>query len=139
MNTGTDVAQYLSGTVPSDLRLALGYFAVRNRSPAESRGAGALTVLDGFRAETEYFGKHASYGRLGAAAKARLGVPLLSRFLSRVLLQHLKQHLPGIVAEMNALAIATERNLALLGPSVPADEGGKSSLVQTLVASFCRE
>jgi hypothetical protein len=40
MNHGTDVSQYLTGAVPSDLRLALGYFAIRNRSPAESKGSG---------------------------------------------------------------------------------------------------
>eukprot|EP00315_Gephyrocapsa_oceanica_P007285 CAMPEP_0185296100 /NCGR_PEP_ID=MMETSP1363-20130426/8861_1 /TAXON_ID=38817 /ORGANISM="Gephyrocapsa oceanica, Strain RCC1303" /LENGTH=726 /DNA_ID=CAMNT_0027892721 /DNA_START=74 /DNA_END=2254 /DNA_ORIENTATION=+ len=136
MNAGTDVARYLEGSVPSDLRLALGYFAVRNRSPAEAKG---LTVLDGFRVEREYFGKHAAYSTLGAAGRVRLGVPLLSRFLSRVLLQHLKQHLPGIVAEMNVLTKETERTLALLGPMVPADEAGKTALAQTLIASFCRD
>jgi len=139
MNAGTDVARYLEGSVPSDLRLALGYFAVRNRSPAEAKGPQGLTVLDGFRVEREYFGKHAAYSALGAAGRVRLGVPLLSRFLSRVLLQHLKQHLPGIVAEMNVLTKETERALALLGPMVPADEAGKTALAQTLIASFCRD
>jgi len=43
MNQGTDVSQYLTGAVPSDLRLALGYFAIRNRSPAESKGPGEWT------------------------------------------------------------------------------------------------
>jgi len=139
MNQGTDVSQYLTGAVPSDLRLALGYFAIRNRSPAESKGPDALTVVGGFRAEAEYFSRHPAYSQLPSAAAARMGVPLLSRFLSRVLLQHLKQHLPGIVAEISQLTSETERNLALLGPAVPADEAGKGSLIQTLVAGFCRD
>jgi hypothetical protein len=66
-------------------------------------------------------------------------VPLLSRFLSRVLLEHLKQHLPAIVAEVSRLTASTERHLAELGPGVPGDDAGRSSLVQTIVAGFCRD
>ena len=36
--------------VPADLQLALGYFAIRNRAPAEA-ARGGLTVRDGFEAE----------------------------------------------------------------------------------------
>ena len=56
MNTGTDISRYLTNSVPTDLQLAHGYFAVRNRSPAES-GSGGLTVRDGFAAEAAYFAK----------------------------------------------------------------------------------
>ena len=139
MNTGTDVVRYLSNSVPTDLQLSLGYFAVRNRSPAESRGAGALTVLQGFTAEAEYFSNHSVYGKAAPAVRARCGVPLLSRFLSRVLLQHLKQHLPTIMSEVSRLTDETEMHLAELGPGVPQDEAGRSSLTQTIVASFCRD
>ena len=37
MNEGTDVSNYLTNGVPADLQLAHGYFAVRNRSPAEAK------------------------------------------------------------------------------------------------------
>jgi len=138
MNAGTDVLRYLSGSVPSDLQLALGYFAVRNRSPAESKGANAISVREGFGSEAAYFKAHPVYGG-SEACRARLGVPHLSRFLSRVLLQHLRQHLPAILAEVTALASQTERELALLGPQVPTDEASKASLIQTMTASFCRD
>jgi len=49
--------------------------------------ADALTVLQGFKSESDYFSRHSSYASSTAAARARMGVPLLSRFLSRVLLQ----------------------------------------------------
>jgi hypothetical protein len=45
----------------------------------------------------------------------------------------------GIVAEITQLTTETERTLALLGPAVPSDDSGKGSLVQTLVAGFCRD
>ena len=54
MNAGTDVANYLTNALPADLQLALGYFAVRNRAPAEAK-QGGLTVRDGFAAEQVYF------------------------------------------------------------------------------------
>jgi len=137
MNAGTDVGRYLTNQVPADLQLALGYFAVRNRSPAES-GRGGLTVRDGFTAEAEYFSKHAVYGA-SAMYKDRLGVPPLTQFLSRVLLDHVRNHMPGILSEVMELYVTTERNLNAMGPAVPPDESSRASLVQTTVASFCRD
>jgi len=139
MNAGVDVLQYLSNAVPADLQLDLGYFAVRNRSPQESKGRGALTVREGFAAEANYFAKHSSYGRASAAVKTRLGVPPLCRFLAKVLLRHLKEHLPAIMAEVGELVASTERELALLGPPIPSDDASTSALLHTMIASFCRE
>ena len=38
---------------------------------------------------------------------------------------------------MSALAAHTEQKVLAMGPSVPLDEGSKSALLQTLLASFC--
>ena len=205
MNAGTDVGRYLTNLgVPADLQLVHGYFAVRNRSPAESRGG--LTVRDGFAAEADYFARCARRSRLpqrsrstarhghargragwlgesvwgavgrlvagrlgwGAASlvgsdpfplqprwalvrrrhplyggsslyKERLGVPPLTQFLSRVLLEHVRQHMPAILSEVTELYQATERNLSAMGPAVPPDEHSRGSLVQSTTASFCRD
>ena len=92
--------------MPSDLQLSLGYFACKMRGPSES----TLTVREGFGAEDAYFDGHAVYGRRSSSTLAeRLGVPHLSSFLSRVLLQHLRQHLPKILHEVMLLYTATER------------------------------
>jgi len=138
MNTGTDVANYLTNAVPADLQLALGYFAIRNRAPAEAK-QGGLTVRDGFDAEQAYFRAHPSYGSAPAAVRERLGVPQLSAFLSRVLLLQVKRHMPALMAEVTALAAATEQKMRTMGPAVPHDEGSRSALLQTLLASFCKE
>jgi len=100
MNAGTDVANYLTNALPADLQLALGYFAVRNRAPAEAK-QGGLTVRDGFAAEQAYFRSHPSYGGAPAAVRERLGVPQLSAFLSRVLLLQVKRHKPALMANPN--------------------------------------
>ena len=57
-------------------------------------------VREGFGAEQSYFAKHPTYGLVAPALKSRLGVPQLSAFLSRVLLQQIKQHLPALMAEV---------------------------------------
>ena len=36
MNAGTDVSKYLTNSLPTDLQLKLGYFAVKMRGPAEA-------------------------------------------------------------------------------------------------------
>mmetsp|Transcript_67239 Transcript_67239/g.133257 ORF Transcript_67239/g.133257 Transcript_67239/m.133257 type:complete len:454 (-) Transcript_67239:12-1373(-) len=135
MNSGTDISRYLTNSVAADLQLKLGYFAVKMRGPAEK----GLTVREGFAAEADFFAKHATYGRAQAAHAERLGVPPLTKFLSRVLLQKLKQHMPEILREVNTLYLATERNLSDLGAAVPIDEASRSSMVQSTVATFCRE
>ena len=134
MNKGTDVSKYLTNALPSDLQLSLGYFAVKMRGPAEK----GLTVREGYGSEAEYFKAHATYGRAFAPFAERLGVPPLSKFLARVLLGHLKQHLPHILREVDSLYLQTERNLSDLGPAVPIDAASRSALVQNLVASFSR-
>ena len=135
MNQGTDVSKYLTNSLPSDLQLTLGYFAVKMRGPAESK----LTVREGFGSEAAFFKAHSVYGRPHSPYAERLGVPPLTKFLSRVLLQHLKQHMPEILREVTTLHMATERNLSDLGPAVPPDEASRGALVQNIVASFCRD
>ena len=85
--------------VPADLQLHYGYFAVKMRGPSEA----GLTVLQGFGAESTYFAGHPIYGRASAACKERIGVPAMTRFLSKVLLQQLKRHMPEILKEVNIL------------------------------------
>ena len=135
MNVGTDVSRYLTNSVATDLQLHHGYFAVKMRGPQEAR----LTVREGFGTEQAYFEGHPSYGKPSAPFAERLGVPHLTRFLSRVLLQHLRQHMPNILNEVMTLHAATERGLKDLGPTVPADDASRSALIQSVTASFCRD
>jgi len=134
MNAGTDVSKYLTNALPSDLQLSLGYFACKMRGPSEK----GLTVREGFGAEAAYFKAHAVYGRPHSPYAERLGVPTLATFLARVLLGHLKQHLPQILREVDQLYRTTERNLSDLGPAVPPDAASRSALVQNLVGAFSR-
>ena len=140
MNAGTDVSKYLTNAVSSELQLTLGYFAIRNRSPAEAKaGAGGLSVREGFGSEATYFAQHATYGRQPPHVRERLGVPALSAFLARVLLLQVKQHMPALIAEVGALVAQTEEKMRAMGPTIPDDEGSRAALLQTLLAGFCRD
>jgi hypothetical protein len=135
MNTGTDVRPYLTNDVASDLQLSLGYFACKMRGPSDA----GLSVRDGFGTESAFFASHPGYGVSGAPFAERLGVPHLTSFLSKVLLQHLREHMPNILHEVMALHGATERKLADLGGLVPTDEASRAALVQSHVAHFARD
>ena len=63
----------------------------------------------GFSLESAYFAAHAAYGTLGGVGSERLGVPLLSKYLARLLLGHLKLHLPALIAQVSNLCRAAER------------------------------
>ena len=118
--------------VPADLQLHYGYFAVKMRGPSEA----GLTVLQGFGAESTYFAGHPIYGRASAACKERIGVPAMTRFLSKVLLQQLKRHMPEILKEVNILHAATERKLRDHGLAVPNDESDRTVLIQVSKTSL---
>jgi len=67
-------------------------------------------------------------------------VPAMTRFLSKVLLQQLKRHMPEIIKEVNTLHATTDRKLRERGPSVHQMEAGaRGVMIQDMVASFCRD
>ena len=68
------------------------------RGPAET----SLSVREGFVTEGEFFAAHQTYGRANSPYTDRLGVPNLTNFLSRVLLQHMRQHMPSILHEVRS-------------------------------------
>jgi len=135
MNQGTDVGSYLSNSIPKALQLKYGYFLAKNRSTKEVESG--LTVQDGYEAERSFFQSHPVYNRL--AHLKRTGVPDLAGFLSTVLVEQLKQHLPSIMREVDELTASAEAGLAAMGTAVPTDAASRSHLVHVTVAEFCRE
>ena len=47
--------------------------------------------------------------------------------------------MPALMAEVTALAAAAEQKVVAMGSAVPTDEGSRAALLQTLLASFCKE
>lgn len=135
MNHGTDVANYLNNTIPTALRLKYGYFLAKNRSTREVQGG--MSVQDGYDHEKAFFAQHPVYTKM--AHTKRLGVPSLASFLSTILVDQLKQHLPAIMQEVDELAAQAEVTLASMGTSVPRDAAARSHLLNTIISEFCRE
>ena len=94
MNSGTDVSRYLTNSVPTTYS-PLGHFA-------QMGAGGGGFGMEGF-GEEQFF--VASVLWPAGALSERL-VPHYA-FLSRVLLQHLRQHLPAILNEVMSLYQAT--------------------------------
>lgn len=72
-------------------------------------------MLDGFGAEEAFFKQHPTYGKDNRLYQDRLGVPNLTRFLSHVLIDRLRQHLPAILAEVTQLYQVFDDFTPLLG------------------------
>mmetsp|Transcript_28265 Transcript_28265/g.76060 ORF Transcript_28265/g.76060 Transcript_28265/m.76060 type:complete len:742 (-) Transcript_28265:238-2463(-) len=140
MNIGSDVSPYLidDGRVPSDLRLDLGYYAVRNRSTSEVNQQG-LTVEQGYERELAYFQSHPVYCGLRPHARARLGVPSLAKAMSRLLVASVQTHLPAILDELTEAHARARRDVIDLGPPIPSDDTSRVALAQSIVAQFCRD
>ena len=83
------------------------------RGPAET----SLSVREGFVTEGEFFAAHQTYGRANSPYTDRLGVPNLTNFLSRVLLQHMRQHMPSILHEARS---ATSHLATATRPTAPS-------------------
>jgi len=113
MSQGSDVANYLRNDIPTALKLKYGYFLAKNRSTPEVRSG--MTVQDGYNQEQAFFESHPVYCKM--AHLKRLGVPDLANFLSTILVDQIKQHLPSIMQEVDELS-ATAEVLLLLTLSV---------------------
>lgn len=135
MNQGTDVAAYLSNAIPKALQLKYGYFLAKNRSTREVNAG--MTVQDGYAAESAFFESHPVYSK--CAPLKRTGVPSLANYLSGILVDQLKQHLPSIMREVDELAAKADANLAAMGTAVPSDSAARSHLVHVTIAELCRE
>ena len=48
----TDISRYIENNISKDLQLGYGYYAVKNRSPAEMK---EIDIYEGLQKETEFF------------------------------------------------------------------------------------
>ena len=118
METNADVAAYLKGEVSRDLRLGLGYYAVRN---AERRSH-----------ETEYFSTHPRYKHL----KNRTGVDTVALKLSAHLASQVRTSLPRVCREIDAETQQNDADLAALGSPPPESEQDRRVCLNRTMLDF---
>ena len=131
MNDSTDVIDYLKNNVSKDLQLNYGYYAVRNRTTNEKK---RMSVIEGFKVEDEYFKKHPTYGKLND--KSRLGVVNMTRNLSEVLVDKIKESLPIVLGQINSRLQKINDYMLEMGSTLPENSEGKYALVHSLINYF---
>jgi GTP-binding protein EngB required for normal cell division len=70
MNHDTDVSDYVKGTISKNLKMAFGYYLVRNRPNKE---VSTTTLKEGFGFENAFFQNHPIYSKFTGFEKLRLG------------------------------------------------------------------
>lgn len=92
MDKGTNAKQMIMNKV---IPLKLGYVGIKNRSQLNIHdGMGVKRALE---LERLYFSQHPIYSTM---PKGFLGANVLTKKLSKILLKHIRRHLPSIINEI---------------------------------------
>ena len=108
MNPGADISGYLENNISKDLMVKYGYYAVNNNHGDDY----------------SYFCNHPVYSAI--ETKDKLGVVNLSNQLSSILLGNIKERIPHILAEIDALYEESHSILADIGTELPTDTDGRN-------------
>ncbi|OJD21879.1 hypothetical protein ACJ73_06779 [Blastomyces percursus] len=100
-------------------KLKHGWFSVKNRSTKEIKEG--ITIEERHRREQAFFSSEAPWTQL---SKERVGIGKVKSFLGQLLYDHIRQEFPAMVKEIEELALQTQNELELLGPSrqTPSDQ-----------------
>jgi vacuolar protein sorting-associated protein 1 len=133
MNENTDISRYIENNISKDLQLGYGYYAVKNRSPAEMK---EIDIYEGLQKEKEFFSKHPVYSK---SNRSKLGILNVTDKLSEILINHIKKSLPEILNEINLLYSDINKKYLRLGDAVPETNEGKTGLIHSILSDYCQE
>lgn len=131
MNEDADIRCYLENNVSADLQLHYGYFGIRNRSQSNQ------SIPDAIAAEKTYLQSHRVYGQ--PQYKSRLGIPQVSLSLSSILIQAIKASLPSVLTPIRQKLEEKQKELQILGTSIPVHKEIRMSLVHSMIAQFIKQ
>ncbi len=130
MDKGTNAKNMIMG---HEVPLRLGYVGVKNRSQLDiDTNKRVFAALD---EEKLYFSSHPIYSSM---PQDLLGTANLTQRLTKVLFTHIKNYLPEIVREINALRKDLEEKHRNLGPPLPSRPQEKMQLLWNMVTEFCQ-
>ncbi|KAJ7609650.1 P-loop containing nucleoside triphosphate hydrolase protein [Roridomyces roridus] len=110
-----------------------GYYCVR--LPDDAERAQAITKTESERRATEYFNSTQPWRDI--TDRSRFGVPNLSACLSRLLVSHMEDSLPGLRRQVTGLLEKCSDDLNRL-PSPPVSDSEPAAAVLLMVTEFCR-
>jgi len=129
MDKGTNAKNMIMG---HEVPLRLGYVGVKNRNQQDiNTNKRVFAALD---EEKIYFSSHKVYSTM---PQHLLGTSNLTKKLTKVLFTHIKNYLPEIVKEINALRRDLDDKLKNLGPALPSKPTEKMQLLWNMVTDFC--
>lgn len=134
MNDNTDVINYLQNNVSKDLQLRYGYFAVRNRTPKESK---TISIKEAYVIEETYFSSHPTYRKL--VDKSHLGIVNMTNKISDILVNKIKQSLPQIKKQIDDNLKTVSEQLLELGGCIPESNEAKLSLLHSIITDFNKQ
>ena len=128
MDKGSDAIKMVSG---EDIPLKLGYVAVKNRSQLDINNK--MRVKKALEDECNWFKEHPVYSKHD---QNLFGSKALITKLTNVLHNHIKSHLPSIIAEINNKVKECEHRLKEIGPILPADPREKMHHLWKMITEF---
>ncbi|URE38711.1 hypothetical protein MUK42_17770 [Musa troglodytarum] len=127
MDRGTDARNFLLGNV---IPLRLGYVGIVNRSQQDINLN--RSIKDALAFEENFFRKQPAYHGLSHCC----GVPQLAKKLNQILVQHIKNVLPGLKSRINAQLVAVAKEHAAYG-DVAESKAGMGVKLLNILTKYC--
>jgi hypothetical protein len=115
INEGTEGRIALLAKNQDTTKLSLGYFLLKNPSPAQLEAE--ISLSDRKRLEMEFF--TSSIWKPHQLDMSRVGIDALRSFLQDLLDKHIERELPKVRQEIKGLLLRTEKDLVTLGEERP--------------------
>ena len=129
MNTNTDISDYLTGNISNDLKLAYGYFAIKNKN------INTISYKEHNNLENEFFNSHSVYGTMD---KSHMGITNLSIYLSNILLSQIESIMPTIKSKLDNQLLHVNKELDKLGSHVIVDDNNKGFMFNYYITEFVK-
>lgn len=126
MDRGTDARNMLLGKI---IPLQLGYVGVVNRSQEDIMLN--RSIKDALAAEERFFRSHPAYINLAD----RCGIPQLAKKLNQILVQHIRQCLPGLKSRISSQLVSVTKEYASYG-QIPESRAGQGTLLLNILSKY---
>ncbi|WOL03720.1 dynamin-related protein 3A [Canna indica] len=127
MDRGTDARNFLLGNV---IPLRLGYVGVVNRSQQDINLN--RSIKDALAYEENFFRNQPAYHGLPQCC----GVPQLAKKLNQILVQHIKNVLPGLKSRINGQLVSVAKEHAAFG-DVAESKAGMGIKLLNILTKYC--
>uniref|UniRef100_A0A7C8YHZ6 Dynamin-type G domain-containing protein n=1 Tax=Opuntia streptacantha TaxID=393608 RepID=A0A7C8YHZ6_OPUST len=126
MDRGTDARNMLLGKI---IPLQLGYVGVVNRSQEDIMLN--RSIRDALAAEEKFFRSHPAYINLAD----RCGIPQLAKKLNQILVQHIRQCLPGLKSRISSQLVSVTKEYASYG-EIPESRASQGTLLLNILSKY---